>query len=230
MEHTIKDVVNIESLRIEKQQKIDNSVKETCANLFYFVERNANIREKVRAKHIFCEQTKLSLDELEDTKNKEFFFYWFCFDYVNIQGFTMYQLFLKQNSNNMPESSLRVSAFLLALTIEPIIVQSVSNDKRYIKGKNIFTNEVEQISSYNIPYNNTAIGDLLIGWTVKLGFEKKIIGPYTVINNEKALLYSKRINKMYLEEMNRKQLPSWRSFMKLFGFIYLYPKNINTYS
>ncbi|OZM56080.1 hypothetical protein CIB95_13300 [Lottiidibacillus patelloidae] len=230
MNHTIKDIVHIESLRHDKQQKIDHSVKETFADLFYFVERNANIREKVRAKHIFCEQTGLSLVELEDLKTKEIFSFWFCFDYVNIQGFTMYQLYLKQNSRTISESSLRVSAFLLALTIEPLLVENISSDKKCIVGKNVFTKEVQQISSFELPYNNTNIGDIIIGWTVKLGYEKKIISPFTVINSQKALLYSKRINKRYQEELNRKELPSWRSFMKLFGFIYLFPKNIITYT
>jgi hypothetical protein len=225
MRRTIKDVVDIDSLRNKKQKGIDTIVKELCSNLFYFVERNANIREKVRAKHIFCEQSGLSLAQLEETNMKEKFYFWLCFDYVNIQGMTMFQLFLQQQGTRMSEKALRVVAFLLALTIEPINVKSISADKKKIVGKNIFTNDVEEIKSYDSPYNTVCESDLIIGWTARLGYEKKIIGPYTVITSQKALLYSKEIVTMYSNELDRIQLPSWRSFMKIHGIHFLFPKN-----
>jgi hypothetical protein len=223
MHRTIKDVVNINSLRNEKQKGIDNHVKELFSDLFHFVERNANIREKVRAKHIFCEQSNMSLVQLEEGEIQKKFRFWLCFDYVNIQGMTMFQLYLQQHAAKVSENTLRVVAFLLALTLEPIIVTTISKCKTVLSGKNILTNEVKEIRSFDQPYTNICKDDLVVGWTAKLGYDKKIIGPYTVITNKKALSYSNDIIKMYYYEKMRVDLPSWRSFMKLHGINFLFP-------
>jgi hypothetical protein len=230
MHRSIKDVININSIRSDKQEKIDQSVKALCSDLFSFVERNANIREKVRAKHIFCEKSNLNLHDLENKHNEALFFFWFCFDYVNIQGMTMYQYFLQKFSNELQESTLRVAPFLLALTIEPVVVQSKSEDDFSIIGNNIFTKQVEQMKGIDKPFVEVNKGDLLLGWTVKLGYEKRLIGPFISINSEKTNLYNGIIIHMFEREKMKRTLPSWRTFMKTNGYMFLFPAKLQKQS
>ena len=73
--------------------------------------RYTNIREKVRASHLFKELVNLPHEAALSDSHEQLFFQWFAFEYVTIQGKTLLQLFLADQAKQKTESFLIQGAF-----------------------------------------------------------------------------------------------------------------------
>jgi hypothetical protein len=213
------DIIDIVKLKEKKQQHVNKTVDELLHEFFYLLQRNTNIREKVRAKHFFCKGANLELVQLEHEPYLSHFQYWFAFDYVNIQGKTMYQQYLH---TELKDRHYRVGALLLAYIIEPIIISEISG--KTCKGENIFTEKIETLQLVKGSLNAN-VGDLILCRTVFIGYEKQLLGPYSVINKNKVIEVRNKMLATFKFEKTERQIMSWQSYMKRSGFKFLFMVN-----
>jgi hypothetical protein len=141
-----KTLIDFNSYRQQKQLQAEHNAASLFSLATDYSIRYSNIREKVRAKHLFRGQIHYS-DELPLPKYLEDIFQqWFLFDYHTIQGETMFSLFLKQHSTKLSEPELVLGALFLATYLEPFKMVEINNEKRCFIVKEI----VEEENQYTI--------------------------------------------------------------------------------
>ncbi|TLS39078.1 hypothetical protein [Pseudalkalibacillus caeni] len=178
-----QDIIDIESLRRQKQRAFDSALESLYSHYFSYLERNANIREKVRAKHIFKSAVGIKEEEF-DKELDEHFNHWFAFDYRNIQGTNMFDLFFKQKKNTLTQPMLVLSALLMATVLEPFKVKE-KKSSREIKVKSLITEQVETIDSFCYSFKNIQRDQIVLLRKIKSGFRYVTLSPPVGITEEK---------------------------------------------
>ncbi|UZW67241.1 hypothetical protein OC195_06130 [Priestia flexa] len=85
MANNHQDIIDLIEIRKEKQSQTDDAIQSFYDEYVLFVMRYTNIREKVRASHLFRERTGLSQEQMQLSDKEYLFQHWFAFDYVTIQ-------------------------------------------------------------------------------------------------------------------------------------------------
>ncbi|RBW71439.1 hypothetical protein [Bacillus taeanensis] len=217
MKHS--DLINMEMLRKQKQQTYDAAIENLYDHYFFYLERRINIREKVRARHIFCNIVGIEPSHLLLERWEDHFEHWFAFDYRNIQGTTMFDRFLRENNTKWTEPMLKVSALFLLITLEPVVVTSGCKNN-LLEVKNIFTAQNEQVKIMKNSIHDIHNGDLLLIRKIKSGFRMMMIGPYWKIDYDKANAVIQKIEKDF--KNFQKEFPgcAYRTFLKINGIHY----------
>ncbi|MCA1036572.1 MULTISPECIES: hypothetical protein [Bacillus] len=125
MENTIKD---LEAYRKQKQAKGEESALALYRKAQKDSAVNANIREKVRARHIFREAAGLPGGIPFSSEQEEVFEDWFLFDYISIRGFTMFNLFLRRNTGQLAEADLIQGALFLSSVLQPVKIERAEGE------------------------------------------------------------------------------------------------------
>ncbi len=113
-----QDVSNFKAYRDQKQTEADQALHELYESYFSWLEKNTNLREKVRAKHIFKEKTDMHPDKLNETSWLLQFEHWFAFDYVTVIGSRMFDLFVRKNQGYMTKKMLELSGLIMTSAIQ----------------------------------------------------------------------------------------------------------------
>lgn len=135
----MNNIVYLHNLREEKENQLVSFVSQHVSAAHTYVEREVNIREKVKAKHIFSEQISLEKGVVFSSLQEKLFNDWFTYDYVTISGMTIYQSYIKnENGQKHPLDSV-VHALFMASVLEPFkVIKTVGEN---IHAKKLLTGE-----------------------------------------------------------------------------------------
>lgn len=214
------EVIHLDPKRKERQLEFDEALRSLYNDYFSFLNRHANIREKVRAKHIFREKTGLSQEALLEEKWENQFEHWFAFDYRNIQGTLMFDLYFKKNKHNMTETMVVLSALLLTTVVEPIIVTGIRNEWS-IEGENPLDHISQSIHSLSNPISGVKTGDLLFIRKIKSGYRMTVLGPYLHVPRSQTSTLLHQLVSDYEDFSNSHQETTFRTFLRAHAIEYL---------
>ncbi|MGO4888749.1 hypothetical protein ACJ2A9_13385 [Anaerobacillus sp. MEB173] len=216
----VKEIIDFNLLRKEKQQIADRTLCSLYEEYFSYLETSINLREKVRAKHMFYHKVGVPFQELHHTKWKLQFEHWLAFDYVTVMGHRMFDQFIREYSHQLPKPMLEMSSFLFLMTLEPILIEKV-NDRHKIEGRNPLFGKSSEIQSLHFPFTDITKGDLIFLRQTRAGFKQVAIGPHTKIKKLDSNRLMQLIQADYEKVNKRKPHTSWRAFLKEFGIHYL---------
>jgi hypothetical protein len=215
-----KDIIKLEPVRKKKQQEYDRALEFMYVSYFSYLRRHANIREKVRAKHIFREQTGLSQEQLLEKTWENQFEHWFAFDYRNIQGGRMFDLYLKEEKKRMTEPMFVLAALLLTIVLEPIIVEGVYH-KGKIKAVNPFEKKPQIIFGQSYPFSDIRSGDLLFIRKIKSAYQMTMLGPYLRVPHTEKNRTLEQLDADYKKFLQTHEEATLRTFLKASALQYI---------
>ncbi|MCS0789764.1 hypothetical protein [Cytobacillus pseudoceanisediminis] len=201
-------ILDLQSFRKAKQLQGENNALRLYTLSKDYTERTANIREKVRAKHLFRQTLGLAPEAAFSPFQQEVFQDWFLFDYKTIQGSTMFSLFLKNNTRQLSESDLIQGALFLTSVMEPIRILDVSQKKISASG-------VEDSTSFLLSQHGVFRPELSIGWyfirRIPIQMYDLPIGPFIYIQKDEAV---NRLTKAFSKAKLKVPDLTWRAFLK----------------
>ncbi|GGE12723.1 hypothetical protein GCM10011571_12670 [Marinithermofilum abyssi] len=96
------------------QQERERRFDEMIERVLLFTERETNLREKVRARHLFSRLTEVSSQENLTGRQEELFRIWYVLDYLNIQGTRNLDRFLAKYRSELSGKEIELVGSLLA--------------------------------------------------------------------------------------------------------------------
>jgi hypothetical protein len=209
MENSIKD---LEAYRKQKQAKGEEDALALYRKAKRDASANANIREKVRARHMFREAAGLPGGIPFSREQEEAFEDWFLFDYVSIRGFTMFNLFLRRNSVHLAEADLVQGALFLSSVLQPVRVERAAGEE--LAASDILTGEKLQLKvtdSISLEEGRTYFIRCIPVFSRSFCF-----GPAFQVNSTTAVITK------YKELMAVEGGMTWRPFLKKFALTFLF--------
>lgn len=138
-------IVHLHKFRDKKQLQGEEASFQLIEKVKRYSERHLNIREMVRAKHIFKLHLQLKEEDEIPSSMYHLFTDWLIFDYQTIHGVSVFQLFLQRQRNQMREYEMIQAALCMAAVMEPLLITNY--DGKTIVGYDL--NEEEQVVSLN---------------------------------------------------------------------------------
>ncbi|TYR82101.1 nicotinate phosphoribosyltransferase [Priestia megaterium] len=206
-----QDIINFKEIRVQKQLQSDHAIQRFYDEYLFFVNRYTNIREKVRASHLFRERMGVSHDAELSAQMEDLFLQWFAFDYVTIQGQTLFQQFLREQVSKQHASFLIQGALFLTSVLEPIVVSKVPNSF-FLKGQIPLTNKQAIIKDVRGRFIDIQLGQAV--WCRKI----KSIG-YDVLIGSFFVQDAKIIEQLH-HSFDKKSKMTWRAFLKNYAIDY----------
>lgn len=208
-------MIDFQKVKEERQQYMDHSFLELYESFFDYIEKEANIREKVRAKQIFLHKTNLPKESLQEKTIAPHFEHWFAFDYVTVIGSRLFDIFIREKKGLLSKSMLDISGFMMLMYLEPVRI--VHGDKRLITYKKLAGPPDLTFEGESFLFSQTMIeGELAFVRTINVGYREKFIGPPIVIEKPKEGEVMNRLN-----EVMKQDLPAIRKYLKEHGIDYL---------
>lgn len=136
-------IVQLQTFREKKQLQGEEASFQLIEKVKRYSARHLNIREMVRAKHIFKLHLQLKEEDEIPSRVYPLFEDWLIFDYQTIQGVSVFQLFLQRQRKQMREYEMIQAALCMAAVMEPLLITAY--DEKTIRGYDL--NEVEQCVS-----------------------------------------------------------------------------------
>jgi hypothetical protein len=201
------DVLDFELLRNKRQIKSDKAILSLYHSYLNFLKKEVNIREKVRAKHVFRLTFQVAKEEVDTAIWEPHFWNWFAFDYTNVMGTSMFSLYLKQQRVHMSETDLMISAILMTVKFEPIILKDNANGSLW-NGIDPTTNEK---ATYYVPSEQQKVNkeDLIFLRSVRSGVRKLVVGPVLRMKNDtKDEILCK------IKDNFKREHDNWRLYLK----------------
>ncbi|WP_096189769.1 hypothetical protein [Evansella halocellulosilytica] len=205
-------LVDFQKMKEKKQSDAENTLLDLYESLFQYIEKEANLREKVRAKHIFAHKVGIPKGEPMASDIHMHFEHWFAFDYITVVGSRMFDLFIRDKKETMSKKMLELSSFLLLMTFEPVRLQET--EKNYVNYKSIITKENKQATPFIFPIEGK-YDDIVLIRTVQTGFKQMMIGPTIPLNDHGAALITKKL------ENHQNSVIHKRKYLKEYGIDYL---------
>jgi hypothetical protein len=196
------DIIDFDSVKKKKQAQAEEVIVNLYEQFMDSLEKHANLREKVRAKHLFRVLTSVTEMDLLFKSVEEHFFHWFAFDYTNIQGLTMFQCFLQKQERKLTQPMLIQSALFLTAVLEPMVVEAVP-EKHFIE---VFDPYHEQKHLIKIKGQQVQKNDyIFIRRVPTIGMSIQI-GPLIKVSNFNVMMD-------LIKDYSKTNLP-WRTFLK----------------
>ncbi|WP_280769954.1 hypothetical protein [Salipaludibacillus daqingensis] len=202
-------LVDFQKVKSNKQQVLQNTFADLYDWMFTFIQSEANLREKVRAKHLFCHKIGLSNKEELDPSMQVHFEHWLLFDYVTVVGSRLFDIFVRTKQNEMTKQMLELCGILMLMHFVPVRICEVK--KEHVKMFSLFDEKEIEVSPYlfepDVNKNDLAFMRLSM-----IGFEKKIIGPTIVIDPSFEQKIIKELTNVYKQGQ-----PEYRRYLKEYG-------------
>jgi hypothetical protein len=212
-----ESLIDFISYRDRKQNQAEAHAENLYRLASEFAERYANIREKVRAKHLFRQQIHQSSEFSFSHDLEDIYMQWFLFDYHTIQGETMFSLFLKQQSTKLSEPELILGALFLATYLEPFIIVKVDKEQGILVVKEFLEEKVCRIR-YTQNDCEYLAGELVMFRRLPLITCDYAVGSFYRINNTDELL---QLVHTYKQAKDSNSPLTWRTYLKRNGYIWL---------
>ncbi|MCM3162795.1 hypothetical protein [Metabacillus litoralis] len=205
----MNNIVYLHNLREEKENQLVSFVSKHISATHMYVERQVNIREKVKAKHIFSEQISLEKGVVFSSLQEKLFNDWFTYDYVTISGMTIYQNYIKNaNGQKHPLDSV-VHALFMASVLEPFkVIKTVGEN---IHAKKLLTGE-ECVIKTDRKVEEVAPSSILFLRSIPL-LDGQLCVSNIFIQQDDTLIDA-------LLTEYKKSSESWRTFLKKYSIKY----------
>ncbi|PLR79144.1 hypothetical protein CU633_01900 [Bacillus sp. V3-13] len=213
-----RSTLNLDHYRSQKQAQAEKSVQHLLRLAGDYTERNTNIREKVRAKHIFRKKLGLRNGHILTAVEEELFEQWFLFDYQTIQGFTMLSLFLKNQASNLTEPEMIQGALFLSSVLEPFTVISVDEGNDELTVQDFSSEMTFPVFSKLHPLQSQNLQYVFIR---KIPALKRdiAISPLFAVNGPEVFT---KLENSFIEQKCEDASLSWRTFLKKNAILFLY--------
>ncbi|MCA1032381.1 hypothetical protein LCL95_15205 [Bacillus timonensis] len=210
------NIYDYRSLRIAKQREAEHVIVGLYTKFKKHLDRNSNIREKVRAKHLFREKINWPGNEPFTKEITNLFEDWFAFDYITIQGLTMLQLYIKDHKRDFSEQELFYSALLLTAVLEPVIIIEKVSDGQICAKELLENKKINIMKSPPIP--KIEVGSVI--------FVRKIptIGQFILLYAFTETIDCTLINELknhFKLVQEQQQQTTWRTFLKKYALQYI---------
>jgi hypothetical protein len=180
--------------------------------LFYYIQFEMNLREKVRAKAMFRDLCGIE-EERKLTPEEEIHFeHWLLFDYITVIGSRPFDLFVRAKKEEMSKQMTETAGLLMLMYLAPYRV----------KEKRETTWIVEDISGKQLEAHplgltpKTNPGDLVFARITTVGFLHTLVGPVINIPPEEEL----NVNAL-LEKKRHEGNKNYHRFLKETGISFL---------
>ncbi|MBM7585015.1 hypothetical protein JOC86_001552 [Bacillus pakistanensis] len=172
-----------------------------------FLNREVNIREKVRAKMLFQEKFHIAVDkELTSTKIKDTFQHWLLFDYKTIKGQSIFYQFLHLKASEASEPTRLLGALFLTAPWQPVKLIDLSEE--YLVVRSLFNDENLHVVNKSFKQNNEHDPYLFIR-SIPIQLNQLLLGPAYWVK-EKSLMNDLLDDYKRVENSEN----TWRSFLK----------------
>lgn len=202
-------ILDLNSFREAKQLQGEKNAAQLYDLAMDYTERTANIREKVRAKHLFRKTLGLSPETPFSVLQSEVFQNWLLFDYKTVQGSTMFSLFLKYNSRKLSEPDLIQGALFLTSAVEPVRV--INHSHKVITASGAEDGRQFQMRHIKGDFPEMPAGKWFLIRKIPIQIYDFPIGPILPVKDNKLV---EIMLEAYLEAKSKFPELTWRSFLK----------------
>ncbi|MCE7791421.1 hypothetical protein K8O68_03155 [Salipaludibacillus sp. CUR1] len=204
-------LIDFKKLKKQKQKRMDENFADLYDWMFTYVQKEANLREKVRAKHLFRHKLDLNDTDELDAGLHLHFEHWLLFDYVTVVGSRLLDLFVRTKQDKMSKTMLEICGILMVMHLEPVRVNKI--EENHILLSPFFKEKNSQIKAEPYLFRpDIKEGDLILARTATIGFEKRIIGPCIVIDQRFEKEAAARLEEKYKEGHEE-----YRRYLKEYG-------------
>jgi hypothetical protein len=202
--------------RNQKQLLAEKNAKKLYSMVEDYAIRYANIREKVRAKHLFRQQIQSNHNGSLPKYLEDIFDQWFLFDYHTIQGETMFSLFLKQRSSKLSEPEMILGALFLTTFVEPYEIIEIDEEIGTMFVRGAQNNKL--ISMKSVEGFDLIKGEYIFVRRLPLITKDWIIGPIFHIQSRDFL--DAMLDEYEFASKSNSSL-TWRTYLKKQGYFLL---------
>lgn len=176
-----------------------------------------NLREKVRAKHVFRSKVNLSPEALLTPFWEAQYGIWLLLEYQNIKGERLIEKYLLDPDTDLTEQELHLAAHWMAAYPSVYRVEEAWEEGYRLidvweeEMVDVVLGDREQVRSEFI------IGQYLFARLAKVGFAYRVIGPYALINKDGVDVMKKKLEENFEQSKEENSQWSWRLFMQHHG-------------
>jgi hypothetical protein len=206
-----ESLINLASYKRKKQQQAEEHTDNLYQQSLLFLERETNIREKVRAKFMFTKKFSLPLEGVPDGSELDTLFrQWLLFDYKTAANKTVFHQFLTLKAQTMSETDRMLGALFLTAAWEPVEVQEIDCDENSLIVQNILHKHKEMVMCPYPQERPWKHGDLAFIRKIPLVSKGMLIGPpFRVKDGE---IFAGLMD--HYENMSKDHGITWRSYLK----------------
>ncbi|MFZ4450698.1 hypothetical protein [Salibacterium aidingense] len=200
----LSNVPDFEQYREQKQKQADQDLSELLKEYSSWLKRNTNLREKVRAKHMYAEQAGQQVEDLEMSPWKSYFEDWFAFDYVTIIGSRLFDLFIKEEAANLAPAKVQLGGLVLTAALEPF--QILHRRTRSVLATPLWRKEEKRLSPLSEDGCIDDTASVILVRSVHCGFEHRVISPVVplVLPEENNIIEEWKVRSEEKEEENQR--------------------------
>jgi hypothetical protein len=203
--------------RAAKQRLFNNLHHALMEKLHEYACKTLNLREKVRAKHIFRNKVHLPSEALLTPFWEAQYGIWLLLEHQNIKGERIIEKYLLDQDARLSEQELHLAAHWMAAY--PSVYRVVDTwEEGYrivdVWGEeeiNVVFGEREQVR------REFMVGQYVFARLAKVGFVHRFIGPYALIRKERIAEIKKNIEAQFERSKEENNQWSWRLFMQHHG-------------
>jgi hypothetical protein len=133
------NIVPFQKIRMEKEIQLTTFIVGQVESIQNYVDRHVNIREKVKAKYIFSEKVGCRKSHVFSKIEEQLFLDWFTYDYITINGTTIYQGFAERDNRMSHPLNSVIHALFMASVLEPFKV--IKFEENHIHAEKLLTGE-----------------------------------------------------------------------------------------
>ena len=206
-----ESLINLSSYKQKKQRQAEAHTNELYRQSLDFLERETNIREKVRAKFMFTKKFSLSLDGVsEDSGLDRLFRQWLLFDYKTIENKTVFHQFLNAKADQMSGTDRMLGALFLTAAWEPVEILESHCDENSLIVQNILHKHIEEVMNPFIQEKPFIAGQPVFIRKIPLVTKGMLIGPpFRVKDGE---IFSGLLD--HFQNRSKDSGITWRSYLK----------------
>ena len=172
----IEGTPDFDAYRRRKQAQADQELGELMATFHDWASYHVNLREKVRAKHIFSEIVSLPKEIIDGSPWEKVFEDWFLFDYVTIIGTRNVDMFLKKEATKLKPAQTQLGAIILTAGLEPYrILKKKGNMMEAVKTDNGQTKQFKTV-------DRSVTSEYFVCRSIQCGYKDRMISPYIPID------------------------------------------------
>ncbi|WP_421380577.1 hypothetical protein ACOJQI_18115 [Bacillus salacetis] len=206
-----ESLINLASYKRKKQQQAEKHTEDLYEQSLLFLERETNIREKVRAKFIFSKKFSLPLERVPSGSDLDTLFrQWLLFDYKTAANKTVFHQFLNVKSGQMKETDRMLGALFLTAPWEPVEILEFDCDENSLIVQNILHKHKEMV---RCPYTQEKAwkpGNMAFIRKIPLVSNGMLIGPPFRVKDGEIF---EGLRDHY-ENMSTDHGITWRSYLK----------------
>ncbi|GEN36535.1 MULTISPECIES: hypothetical protein [Aneurinibacillus] len=216
-EHESSVLVDFFAEREAKQRCFNDLHEGLMEKLREYSCRVLNLREKVRAKHIFRSKVNLSSEALLTPFWEAQYGIWLLLEYQNIKGERLIEKYLLDQDTNLSEQELHLAAHWMAAY--PTIYRVEEAWEEGYRLTDLWGGEAIDVAlgDREQARSEFMIGQYLFARLAKVGFVHRFIGPYSLINKERISEIQQNLEADFERSKEENSQWSWRLFMQQHG-------------